>query len=45
MQPMPIYTLPSTKLALESNLFRPVHFLKDEVPAKSWLHDTLAPPT
>jgi len=42
MQHMPIHRPPSTKFELESNLFRPVHF---EVPAKSWLHDTLATPT
>jgi len=31
---MPTRTPPSTKLVLDSNLFRPTHILKDKLPAE-----------
>jgi len=36
--------LRACKLVQDSNLLRPIHFLKDKFPAKVWLHDTLASP-
>jgi len=37
MYPMPVFTLPSTKLMLDLNLEK-----KGELPAEAWLHDALA---
>jgi len=45
VQPMPILTLHSAQLMLDSNLFRPTYFLMGELPTEVWLHDALAPPT
>ena len=45
MQPMPILKLCSTQSVLDSNLFRPTHFLTDAFLTGVWIHDSLAPPT
>jgi len=42
---MPILTLHSAQSVLDSNLYRPMHFLTDKLLTGVWLHDALAPPT
>jgi len=41
IQPIQILSFPSSKSVLSSNLIRPAHILKYELPAQAWIHDPL----